>query len=1254
VRLGILEGGLRTKIITWSFVPTAIILVAVALVTFTAYQQVAEDLVIERDQELTRLSASRLATELSDYTNILAASARTTGTYIHPAVQRITLQRASERLAIFDGGVLVLDTFGTVVATEPARPEALGHNWSDRPYFSQMLNIREPVFSNILADGPGSAQVIVIAVPIIGPQDEFLGIVAGMLRLGTETASAFYGNIVKPQLGENGSAYLVDGNGNVIYHSDADRIGEEFSEQAVVQEALSGQVGAIRTRAPEGQDIVASFAPVPGTSWGLVTEESWAALTSPSRGYRQFLLLLLALGVLVPALVVAIAVNRITRPITELIGAAQAVAGGDFGQRITADTGDEVEELAKQFSLMSAQLQESYTNLEHRVADRTKELAALNAIAAEVSRSLDLQEILTDALDKTLEVVDIEAGGIYLLDEAADVLTIAVQRGFNPQFVAEVDNLRVGEGFSGRVIQSGQPLVVRDISTDPRLTRMAAREEGFHSLVSVPLISKGKALGALFAATYGYREFTDQDVQLLTSIGHQIGVAIDNAHLYEAERQRRQEATLLTEVARLISGTLDLDEVLRLTAECAIEVFEVDCCCIFQYDEQKGTLRPAVYIGFDGSKAAREQPAEVDQVPPALSEVEFTPSPRMRQKALEGLQPLMVEDVPSDPHLSPQHLLALQSVLVAPIEVGGRRLGAMQLGTQPPRRRRFTAEEGELALAMANQAAVAIDSARLFKDEQRRAEQFWVIGEVGRRITSILAIDELLGQMVGLIQEAFNYYLVEIGLVEEEALVFKARAGRNRGSQFESFSLKVDKKSITGWVAATGEPLRVPDVSQEPRYVKATDTETCSELAVPIMVKDKVTGVINVESDRLDAFDESDVAVLQSLAHQAAIAIQNASLFKAERRRAEQFRVISEVGRRITSILAVDELLGEIARLLKETLGYYLVGIALIEGDELIFRAGAGAVWELPDFRPPRLKVGQEGITGWVAQSGKPSLVPDVDQEPRYYSLPEASEIQSELAVPLETKEAVIGVLHVQSNRPNAFDESDMVILQSLADQAALVIENAQLYEQAQQVATLEERQRLARELHDSVTQALYGVTLYAEAAARLLSVGDTELASDHLREVRQTAQEALREMRLLIFELRPPVLEQEGLATALESRLEAVEGRSGLKTEFKVEGDGRLPPDIEEGLYRIAQEALNNALKHAQAQRITLHLRQENQAVMLEVADDGIGFDPTTAREQGGLGLSGMEERAEMLSGRLIVKSRPGEGTSVKVEVNL
>jgi hypothetical protein len=210
---GLPKGSLRIKIIAWSFVPTAIILFAVALVTFTAYQRVTEDLVIERDQELTRLSAGQLATDLAEYGESLAVVGRGVATYGHPAALRLALQRAKEPLAIFDGGVLILDTFGTVVVSEPERSDLVGQNWSDRPYFRQMLRNPHPVFSDILADGPEGTPIIVVTVPIVGNQDEFLGAMVGMFRLGAVTFSGLYADVVKLRLGASGSVYLVDGSG---------------------------------------------------------------------------------------------------------------------------------------------------------------------------------------------------------------------------------------------------------------------------------------------------------------------------------------------------------------------------------------------------------------------------------------------------------------------------------------------------------------------------------------------------------------------------------------------------------------------------------------------------------------------------------------------------------------------------------------------------------------------------------------------------------------------------------------------------------------------------------------------------------------------------------------------------------------------------------------------------------------------------------------------------------------------------------
>jgi signal transduction histidine kinase len=201
--------------------------------------------------------------------------------------------------------------------------------------------------------------------------------------------------------------------------------------------------------------------------------------------------------------------------------------------------------------------------------------------------------------------------------------------------------------------------------------------------------------------------------------------------------------------------------------------------------------------------------------------------------------------------------------------------------------------------------------------------------------------------------------------------------------------------------------------------------------------------------------------------------------------------------------------------------------------------------------------------------------------------------------------------------------------------------------------AVAEERNRLARELHDSVTQALYGVALYAEAVAGHLALGNTGRAAAHLDQLQDTATEALAEMRLLVFELRPPLLEEQGLQATLRARLQAVEGRAGLRTDFEGYLEERLPLDVEEGLYRIAVEALNNALKHAQAQKISVHLYQPEPttgAVSLVVADDGKGFDPATARGRGGLGLAAMGERAAAMGGRLRVRSERGSGTRIEV----
>jgi len=369
----------------WSFIPTVLIFLAIGLVGVVAYRRIVEELAVERYREKSGGIAQRMPEELSSYTDELAALARTADLQGGVAsVQAAALARAKNRLAVFDAGTVLLDTRGILAAAEPPRPDA-GQDWSYRVWYRQMIQKPGAQFSDIVGDGPDGAKVIVASVPVFGQHGELVGMLAGMFRIGTGAPNAMYATFLKLRIGERDAAhldaYVVDRFARVIYHSDNAHLGEDFSRHRAVQEVLNGKTDAIRTRDLKGREIIASYAPVPGTSWGLVDEIGWAAISSSSRGYQLFLLLLFGLGILVPAAVNAVGAGRLTAPIRSLTAAATRVAQGDLEQTITVRTGDELEALAGQFNLMSERLCRSYAelrslngNLERKVQERTNAL----------------------------------------------------------------------------------------------------------------------------------------------------------------------------------------------------------------------------------------------------------------------------------------------------------------------------------------------------------------------------------------------------------------------------------------------------------------------------------------------------------------------------------------------------------------------------------------------------------------------------------------------------------------------------------------------------------------------------------------------------------------------------------------------------------------------------------------------------------------------------------------------------------------
>jgi signal transduction histidine kinase len=259
--------------------------------------------------------------------------------------------------------------------------------------------------------------------------------------------------------------------------------------------------------------------------------------------------------------------------------------------------------------------------------------------------------------------------------------------------------------------------------------------------------------------------------------------------------------------------------------------------------------------------------------------------------------------------------------------------------------------------------------------------------------------------------------------------------------------------------------------------------------------------------------------------------------------------------------------------------------------------------------------------------------------------------IQASMDVPIRSASGeVLGGYGVAYTQAHVFGADERRLLMALADRAAVAIQNAALYERAQHVASLEERQRLARELHDSVSQALYGIALGAQTA-RLRIDGGAPNAAEPVDYIMSLAQAGLAEMRALIFELRPESLENEGLIAALDKQIASTRARHGIAIEFAPAAEPECGIEVKEALYRIAQEALHNVVKHAQARCVTVRLEAFDCALVLTVQDDGCGFD-ATASFPGHIGLHSMPERARKIGGDVMVESRPGDGTRVVARV--
>jgi signal transduction histidine kinase len=426
-----------------------------------------------------------------------------------------------------------------------------------------------------------------------------------------------------------------------------------------------------------------------------------------------------------------------------------------------------------------------------------------------------------------------------------------------------------------------------------------------------------------------------------------------------------------------------------------------------------------------------------------------------------------------------------------------------------------------------------------------------------------------------------------------------------------------------------------------------SELKASAVVAVPVLSEDELIGLLLIVrcGDEVNGFTSAEIRLAEWFATAIALALENRRLYDKAHKRLSESRALHQVTLAILEKLQLEEVLQIVCDEAQRMTTSSGSSIALLESEDwLRVMYCAGEITE---------KLGRVSVNisplGKAIHRADPLIINNLtlgseDENSQSSTL-------SMLAIPLRVQGNTIGILAIV--KVGGFIPDDVSLMRVFAGQAAVAIDHARLTRQVHELAIMEERHRLSRELHDSVNQLLYGISLYTEAAQRKINQGEVLAAQSHLKNIGELVQEALKEMRMLIFELRPSILGQMGLQASLSLRLKAVEEHVGLQPSFKWRVSAQLESQVEEALYGITQEALNNIVRHAQAHSITVHLVQSGQTLILKIEDDGVGFDMAQV-SIGGIGLKTMRERAESLNAQLNIDSQPGRGTRIIVEVKL
>lgn len=679
---------------------------------------------------------------------------------------------------------------------------------------------------------------------------------------------------------------------------------------------------------------------------------------------------------------------------------------------------------------------------EARLQRNAQELRGLYHMGQTVLSSLDLDTVLKQVIEELRALLGASDVSILLLDNQR--LVFAAVAGASSA-VLQGQHIPAEAGVAGEVARSGRAVrvsgptaraaVYRDIET--------ITDYHTHTLLAAPIRVGQNIIGVMEAVHTESEAFTDDDLRVLEGAASWAAIAIDNARQHKDLQRRFRESQAMAAISQALTETLDLERIFQLIVSTAQQNLpQVERAVIHLLDEKEQALHPVAVAGL------------AEPTRPSLT---MHPGEGVAGRVMaEGIV-MNVPDIAADArYLSPDPQANLRSLMVAPVQVGGRRLGTISVASKACNA--FATNDERLLLHLGAQAAIAIEKASLYRAEREQRTLAEALRDTAAALSSTLNLSEILDRVLANVGTVAPHDAASIWLIEQGVARRVGSRGGVEPETEESVSaerIPLAEFPILQRMVETGEPCIVSNTRATPDWSRSPEWRWVrSYVGAPIRIQGQVSGLLELYSRTPGFFTETHTAALKIFADQTAISLQNAQLYQAERQRLEQAVALQRVMQAVSSHLDLNELLQTIVAALSEVANYEHVCVYFAEESGLRLMAERGYP---PGQATPLVPPGH-GVVGRVIRTRQPILVTDVDQDPDY--TPAVPGIGSDLAVPLTHGQEMTGVLLIETPKGRTLHQADLDWLVGVGQQVSVALENARLYADLQNALHQEQAMR--------------------------------------------------------------------------------------------------------------------------------------------------------------------------------------------------